>query len=245
MHSYRMTTLIHSEGGKEFAQATDKTLVSTGAFNGEFYSYTVAMNSRFQMIGTFTIVPGATSTTCPAGRVLHLTGKKLFPDINPMNTFVAGSPLTAKKFLVAVYDPVSFLNGFIDPTSTTFAKFDQNVPNFFNTGRDGSGIEWSAGGQAAELRLVDATMTAAVGGGVTFEAGNASVGRVWCNTYNTHILVRTTAFTANSRVLLSCLSGGNALQFVTAADGSTTFTPGSFRINFTNASAQVNFMIIN
>jgi hypothetical protein len=240
-----MTTLIHSEGGKEFAQATDKTLVSTAAFHGEFYTYTVTTNATLQKIGTFTIVSGATAARCPAGRVLHMTGKKLFPDINPMNVFVAGSQVTAKKFLVAVYDPISFLNGFVDPTSNTFTKFDQNVPNFFNTGRDGSGVEWSAGGQGVDLRLVDGSTptTTQLGAGGTLEAGNASTGRVGCNT-NSWVLVRTTAFTANSRVILSSLTS-NVYQFVTSVNGDTTFTAGSFRINFVNGGGYANYMIIN
>jgi hypothetical protein len=200
-----MTTLIHSEGCQDFAQATDKTVVSTAAFNGEFYTYTVSTNANLQKIGTFALVPGATTTTCPTGRVLHLTGKKLYPDVNPMNVFPGGAaPLTAKKFLVAVYDPISFLNGFIDPTSSTFVTFDQNLPNFFNTGRDGSGVEWSGGGQGADLRLVDANaVTGTLAKPLTASSGLTPYFA------NTTINIYTTAVTANSKVFVTRVGSPN------------------------------------
>ena len=180
-----MTTLVHTDS-RNFQASTDTSLVSTGPFNNEFYTYTVSTNAFSVTTGTFSIVTGATASTCPRGRVLHLTGRKLYPDVNAMTTFVAGSPLTAKKFLVAVYDPISFLTGFIDPTSNTFAKYDQNLPNFFNLGNSASGVQWSSGGQGAELNTADAgvlwadppTNTVRFATGATVNIGYASVGQI-------------------------------------------------------------------
>lgn len=132
-------------GNKDMALGVSKSVVSTQAFNNEFYTYTTSMNSNFQTVGTFSLVGGASVSVCPANRVLHLTGRKLYPGVNPMNTFVGA--LSSPKFLVSVYDPISFLSGFIDPTSNTFAPFDQNLPNFFNLGNAGSDVIPSLGGQ--------------------------------------------------------------------------------------------------
>jgi len=229
-----MTTLVRVDG-RDYQQAVDRTLVSTKAFDGEFYAYAVSKNpSTGVTTGVFSVVPGATATTCPGGRVLHLTGRKLFPDVNPMTTFV-GSALTAKKFLVSVYDPISFLTGFIDPTSNTFAKFDQNVPNFFNLGTSGSGVEWSGGGQAAEIHLVDSG--ALTGATTTTVAGrNASTGNVAVTGGGT-ITVTTTAATTTSRIFLTQTAGTATTAVVVTAAGSFTATFGG--------ASTWNFLIIN
>ena len=227
--------LLHSEAKGDFAQSSDKTIVSTKAFDTEFYSYRTALNATFQTVGIFSIVSGATPTTCPLGRVLHLTGKKLYPDVNPMNTFVGA--LTAKKFLVSVYDPISFLTGFIDPTSNTFASFDQGLPNFFNTGRDGSGVEWSGGGRGVDIHAVDCGVIIQ-NGGTNIEAKNASTGRIGVDNGAATITVRTTACTASSRIILSQATG----TLTTAVVG--TVAAGSFQVALGGISAW-NFLIVN
>lgn len=230
-----MTTLVHSEARGDYQQRTDKTLVSTKAFNGEFYTYTAYKDPATGVTtGVFAVVSGATASTCPAGRVLHLTGRKLYPDVNPMTTFVGA--LTAKKFLVSVYDPISFLNGFIDPTSNTFSKYDQNLPNFFNLGRDGSGVEWSGGGQSVAIHTSDAGVSSSLATGATFAAGNASVGQVILNGAG-FVTVTSTAATATSKIFLSALSLGLTMFVSNQA-------AGTFRVNISGAGT-VNFLIIN
>jgi hypothetical protein len=152
-----------------------------------------------------------------------------------MNTFVGA--LTAKKFLVSVYDPISFLTGFIDPTSNTFASFDQNLPNFFNTGRDGSGVEWSGGARGVDIHAVDCgVITQNVG--TNFEAKNASTGRVAVDNGGGTITVRTTACTATSRIFLTQATG----TATTAVVG--TVAAGSFQVTFGGISGW-NFLIVN
>jgi hypothetical protein len=251
-----MTTLVHQDSRGEFQQRTDRTLVSTTAFHNEFYTYTEGKNpSTFAPTGVFSAVAGATSTTCPAGRVLHLTGRKLYPDVNPMTTFV-GTALTAKKFLVSVYDPISFLKGFVDPTSNTFAKFDQNLPNFFNLGTAGSGVEWSGGGQGVDIHLVDSgtlAVTAYTSNVATVAAKNASTGLITIavgiggaatNTIN----VTTTAVTTTSRIFISPISLKNTVTDIfvgtPAANGTFTVTV----VTSGNIATQVyafNFLIVN
>ena len=250
-----MTSLIHTNAKGDFAQRTDRTLVSTTAFNNEFYTYTTSLNSSFQTVGTFTLVSGATAATCPSGRVLHLSGKKLFPDINPMNTFVAGSPLSAKKFLVSVYDPISFLSGFVDPTSNTFAKFDQNLPNFFDLGTAGSGVEWSGGGQGVDLHVVDSTTyaptsTAINAGNLTVDVKNASMGGVTIPSGMTvatkTITISTTAATATSRVFLTLTTLPTAnLTGVSVTTTAGTIVISAVASGTTAAAVTYNWLVIN
>jgi hypothetical protein len=146
-------SLLQTNAENDFVQGVSKSFITNAAFNNDFYTYTVTTNSSFQKVGTFTLVSGSTATTSPANRILHLTGNRLFPGVHPMNTFVGGlstaGVTSPGKFMVKVYDPITFLSGFIDPTNTKFARYDQNQPNFFNLGSTGSNPP--LGGQGGEL----------------------------------------------------------------------------------------------
>jgi hypothetical protein len=152
-----------------------------------------------------------------------------------MTTFV-GTALTAKKFLVSVYDPISFLNGFIDPTSNTFAKFDQNVPNFFDLGTAGSGVEWSGGGQGVDIHLVDSGALSTTTG-LTVAGKNASTGSVAITGGAGTVTVTTTAATTTSRIFLTQTAGTATTAVVVTASG-------SFTVTFGGASTW-NFLIVN
>jgi hypothetical protein len=157
-----------------------------------------------------------------------------------MNTFV-GTALTDKKFLVSVYDPITFLTGYIDPMSNTFAKYDQNLPNFFDLGTSGAGVQWPGGGAGAELNLADAGASGTIGNGGTFDAGYATVGQVTSNTgTGGSITVTSTAVTANSKIFLTSLTAGGIVNVSSVA-------AGSFNIYFHSnlGSTTVNFLIIN
>jgi hypothetical protein len=240
-----MTTLVHTDS-RDFQASKNKSLVSTRAFNEEFYTYTVSTNALGVTRGVFSVVNGATATTCPGRRILHLTGRKLYPDVNPMDTFV-GTALTAKKFLVAVYDPISFLTGFIDPTSNTFAKYDQNLPNFFNLGNSGSGIQWSSGGAGAELGALDAGTSPATNHTGTFNAGYASVGQVDYTgnggTVNgAQITVTSSAVKSTSKIFVSFASNAGGTQ---TSLWVSDVANGSFIINSYTGACVITFLIIN
>jgi hypothetical protein len=157
-----------------------------------------------------------------------------------MTTFVGA--LTAKKFLVSVYDPVSFLNGFIDPSSTTFNNFDQNVPNFFDLGRTGSGVEWPGGGKgkvSSGAGFVDAgTSTNVVGGGGTFNIGAATMGKIsMTGGGGGTFVVNSSAVTTTSKIFLTMI-GNNATAYLSSqAAGTFTITLGN--------GGQCNFLILN
>jgi hypothetical protein len=231
-----MTTLVHSEARGDYQQRTDKTLVSTAAFHNEFYTYTAGTNpATFAPTGVFSVVSGATATTCPAGRVLHLTGRKLFPDVNPMTTFVGA--LSAKKFLVSVYDPISFLNGFVDPTSNTFAKFDQNLPNFFNLGTSGSGVVPSLGGDGVDVNVGGAlNVTSRIAGQATLVAGTIAITVTGVTTSS---LAFVSLVTANTTTLT-----GNYRVVCTANTVTITALIAAGTINVADVST-LNYLVVN
>ena len=77
----------YNMSSKSYLASKDTSFISTQPFNNEFYTYTVSMNSQFTNVGTFTAVQGANPTTCPAGRILHATGKKLIPGMDPVSIY--------------------------------------------------------------------------------------------------------------------------------------------------------------
>ena len=78
-------------------------------FHNDFFAYSKT--------GLSTIVRSAGK--CPRGRFLYENGRKLFPGANP-GVFT---------YMVGVYDPVSFLNGFIDPNSKVFIPMGTFKPH--------------------------------------------------------------------------------------------------------------------
>lgn len=214
-------SVLHSEARGDYAQTYSKSVISTEAFHNDFYTYSTKVNDMFQTIGTFTLVT-TDPTKCPINRVLHLTGRKLYPGTNPMDVFVGN--LTVPKFLVSVYDPVTFLTGYIDISLSLFAKYDQNLPNFFNQ-FPGSSIA-PLGGQAGKLTVQDdgdQTIAASITGSsptytipnpvATRQAGNATCGNLtitglvaynnFTNVFTTNIKVFTTSCNTNSKVILT------------------------------------------
>lgn len=99
-----------------------KQYVAAVPFNANFFSYTITTNSAtYVQTGTLAAIAGATSTTCPAGRVLRESGQKLYPGVHPNIT----------TYMVGVIDSITFLTGYIDPNSPVFATPSANVPSFF------------------------------------------------------------------------------------------------------------------
>ena len=106
-----------------------RSYVAVKAFNNDFFSYTVAMNSSYVNVGTLAVVTTDSALT-PAGRVLRENGRKLYPGANPGVT----------SYLVGVYDAVSpYFSGFIDPNSPAFTIFNSDRPNYLPVGADPTG----------------------------------------------------------------------------------------------------------
>ena len=81
--------------------------IATGTFVNDFYTYTTTTDANGLTTGTLTQVVGATPANCPAGRVLRDNGKRLYPNAHPNITYG----------MIGVFDPQTFLSGFINPNS--------------------------------------------------------------------------------------------------------------------------------
>lgn len=252
------------DGPREYAQQYPKTFIASKAFNNDFFTYTTSKNSSFNTVGTLGFVT-TDAARCPVGRLLHATGKKLYPNVNPMNTFPGGSSLlTSKKFLMAVYDPISQLSGFIDPSASIFAKYDQSLDNAFNLGPTANTAAYGAaaaanplGGLAGRLTLGpdcgSLAMTTIEGGGNSnrgtngnINAGNAVVGQMtgMFNNQN-QFAVNTTACTPTSKVIVTCMTtnGDYPSQLTVNVTAFGYFTV--FVQNNGTVQSAINWMIIN
>ena len=254
-----MTTRSNTTSHSEWSTAPDKSFVSTKGFNTEFYQYSVSRSDRppYTTTGVLALHSSATAWQCPAGRVLHANGKKLIPDVNVMNSFTPGATIQAKKFMLGVYDPESMLNGFIDPTSPTFAVYDKNRPAsdylLYATGNtDEETALLGLGGQGSRLPAKVLVGNPAT----TVTAGASSVGKFTVgpisplNAGLSTLLatVTTKSVTANSVILLTAgISGTFVLSVGTIVPGT------SFQVNVTNVSGAlqltetipVNWLIVN
>lgn len=125
-----MTSRAGTTISGEWSDHPTKSIISTAAFTTEIYSYSVIMDTTtLERRGYLSVNPKASSANCPSGRTLIATGKRLIPGVNPMTDFgTTGLGPSPGKFLLGVYDPVSGLNGFIDPSSATFTLSDTNRP---------------------------------------------------------------------------------------------------------------------
>lgn len=144
-----------------YRQQPNKALISTKAFNSEFFSYSTYVDSSFNTRGTLVVNGAATASLCPAGRILHANGKILTTGVNPDLT-VGGTTYT---YLMGVLDSVTGLNGYINPASATFANYDVNLPVQYDGGNQA--IVPALGGQGAKLQVGPATLPVAIFTAVT------------------------------------------------------------------------------
>jgi hypothetical protein len=205
----------------------------------------------------------ATAAQCPAGRVLHANGKKLIPDVNVMNSFTVGATVQAKKFMLGVYDPESMLNGFIDPTSPTFAVYDKNRPAsdylLYATGNtDEATALIGLGGQGSRLPakvLVGNPSTALAAGASSVGKFTAATGVMNAGSTATLGTVATTSVTADSVILLTpgFPTVGATLVGTFVLSVGVIIPETSFEVKVTNiagasqlnATIPVNWLIVN
>ena len=245
-----MALPFHTKAIAEYS--SNNSYISTDTFNDDIYKYATQLNGIITS-GTLTNLTGTSVTNCPAGRVLHLTGKSLYPNINPMNTFPSAGGLSGNTspgvYLVSVYDPVTGFRGYIDPTSCKFAKFDQTLPNFFDLGTQGPGLPL-LGGKGGKLTANSGTMTpltlftttSAATNTATYNAGNASAGMFMPVGFGPAIsfsgYISSTTLTSTSSVIT--LTSGMTLVGQGVASG-TTITVGGTGITtpFTVSVSQI------
>lgn len=107
-----------------FPGGNRRSYISTETFTSRFRSYRTYLD-KFERKGELLQVTEDDSL-CPKGRILRENGRKLHPGANP----------GVGKYLVGVYDPVSFLSGFIDPNEHVFAIFNTDKPYFIDNDND-------------------------------------------------------------------------------------------------------------
>jgi hypothetical protein len=83
--------------------------------SGDIFTYTTSFNTQTRVTtGTLTAVGGSV----PRGTFLYENGRKLYPGAHPgVNTYMVG-----------VFDPVTFVTGYIDPNSRVFTPMNTDKP---------------------------------------------------------------------------------------------------------------------
>ena len=228
-----------------------RSYLSTEPFNTVIYSYSTALVNNVY-VGTLSVLSTATPTNCPAGRVLHETGKKLFPGANP----------NVSDYLVSVYDPISMLTGFINPNQPIFSLMNTDRANFLLDGPSGTGTGLSASARANALytrgdvlaggrmdlsgnALIYGNMSTlgslSVGGTVNFK-NNLVVGNAGLTAGS--VTVSTAAVTTNSKIYLTSTGFSGSTGFLRVG---TIVNGVSFQIVSSNGAdtGSVNWLVIN
>ena len=204
--------------------------VAAVPFHNDFFSYTTSYNAATDVTtGTLSApIAGASASTCPAGRILRESGKKLYPDTH------AG----VSTYMVGVIDSVTFLAGFIDPDSPVFAVSNNDVPAFFANGVDpGPGGLVDAGQPVYTNGSIRAAGNAVVGGTIVANGQIRSVGALGARpptiagSGSVDIDVSQTPFVfigANGDNTLTCshFNFGDRLVIQMSATGAVTFSTG-------------------
>jgi hypothetical protein len=131
---------VPSASHAAFSSVARRSYLSTEIYNDVFFSYAVTFANN-TYTGALSAVTGATAANCPQGRILHETGKKLYPGANP----------GIAQYLVSVFDPVSMLTGFINPNNPTFSLMNTDRPAYIADSPSGTGTGVSASARANAL----------------------------------------------------------------------------------------------
>lgn len=106
-----------------------RSYISINSFNNDVYNYSCGLNeSLLREVGTLSHNPLANSDNCPSGRILHENGRKL----NPSDVYFPGANSGVNTYMVGVYDPVSFISGFINPNSPNFSVYSTDTPTYLS-----------------------------------------------------------------------------------------------------------------
>lgn len=240
-----------------YKQQPNKAYQSTRAFatgGGALFSYSTSLNGSYQTVGTLTLNPSNSAANCPVNRVVHANGKVLIPGVNPGGgsgsgavTPVDGSAATTPNPLpfplIGVYDPVSGLNGYINPQDPTWAAYDATMPANYDSGL--SSVTSTLGGQGAEPRFAAVFIGSQTGTTPAFATGLAHAGLLTCTTASvTAITVTNSSVTASSVILVTLRSAtSTAVLRVSALTAGISFviTPSAALA----AGDIIHFTIIN
>ncbi len=137
VHSIREMSSTKGISNGQLANGMRTSYISQTAFNNDLFTYTTTQSpTTFITTGSLAVNADATAGNCPAGRVLRDNGKRLYPSAHPGVT----------TYMVGVFDPISFLSGFIDPNSPVFAVYNGNKPASLDTTQLAKGVNPNGGG---------------------------------------------------------------------------------------------------
>lgn len=141
-----------------------RSYITLYPFQDDFFKYTTVEISPIEIIGTLTPIGG---NQCPKGRFLYETGRKLFPGVHN----------GVRTYMVGVYDPVTAINGFIDPNAKAFAPMNTDKPytaQIIDNTKGIFGINPSSINESDKGPGVDTLANSAFGANVSI-AGNLTV----------------------------------------------------------------------
>ena len=220
------------------AEIPRRSYITTAAFHQDIFAYTTSYNAAtFTTTGTLTplsTVGTATAANCPANRVLRENGKKLFPPglvVSNNTTYAAPNP-GVTTYMVGVYDPITFLSGFIDPNSKLFAIYNTDKPDYVPRGINPNGnTEVDEGAPVYTLGSVKA--------GTFITAGT--------NITATGILTGTELVIQNPVTITQSTTADRTVDCSTASYFNVVVaTADAFNIDATNVTAgQIVVMVIN
>lgn len=239
--------------GKSYRELPNKAYQSTRAFNsgsGALFTYSTTVNSNLQTVGSLVVNTASSAANCPAGRVVHANGKVLIPGaypgggvgVNPATGSGSTTPNPLPFPMIGVYDPVSGLNGYINPQDPTWAAYDASLSAFYdNAGAPAT----SLAGQGAEPRFGPVVNVSSTGTTTTGAADIAAgrVGLITIANAPTVITVTASEVTASSVIFLT-LQAATATTVIRI----TSQTAGQFVITPSAALAAadtIRYLIVN
>ena len=242
--------------GLSHRELPNKAYISTRAFNsgaGALYSYSTSLNGNYQTVGSLVLNTGLTAANSPAGRVVHANGKVLIPGVNPgggvgVSPVTGGGSSTPSPLpfpMIGVYDPVTGLNGYINPTDSTWAEYSASLAAFYDNAANPDAV---LGGQGAEPRYGRAFAGAATTTTPTFATGTARVGLLTCTTASvTEITVTNSEVNSNSVILLTLQNASIAAGTGAPSLRVQSINSGNFVIRCAALAAGdvIHFLIIN
>ncbi len=233
---------------RENRKTPTRQYIATAAFNTYFKTYTLTTDpNTFVQTGSFADVTSTASLT-PRGRILRETGERLFPGQPGVNTL-----------MVKVFDPYSFLSGYIDPNAEVFAVYNTDKPAWADDGYENNassgtrhqgpsvltlGDVISAGGQVRSSTLTAIATTAPA-------TLDASLGQVFSYTPTQSATLNATGVTGvvGSLVYLVVTTSGTTSYTITFGTGfkttSSTLATGTvtakvFTITFISDGTNLN-----
>jgi hypothetical protein len=205
---------------RQLKEVPARSYLSTAPFHLNFFTYTTSMDrSTFKKSGDLSAVSGATSSNCPAGRVLRENGRKLYPgahDISTVNGVATTFP--SGTVMVGVFDNQSGLNGFIDPNAPMFAVYNGDRAGYLKDAVDpvggltDQGAPVKTNGQLATRVVALGTLAAAGVSTLDTSLGNLFTLTLPASGTNT-MGVNTTTLVAGTVVRLLISGGAGTLTF--------------------------------